>query len=81
MRQASAWGCCVTPAERAGRRAVRDVAGRIVIPEYRKGHAIWFIGRLVEDGPDARRAGGDAEPPKYFGLPGPRPLLGYERVR
>lgn len=57
------------------------LSGRIVIPEYRNGHAIWFIGRLVEDSPGVIRAAGEGEaPPKYFGLPGARPLLGYERV-
>lgn len=58
------------------------MAGRIVIPEYRKGHAIWFIGRLVEGGPDDWRAGGYSDVcPKYLGLPGARPLLGCERVK
>jgi DNA primase len=58
-----------------------SLSGRVVIPEYRDGHAIWFIGRLVEDSPDVAQAAGEGEaPPKYFGLPGARPLLGYERT-
>jgi DNA primase len=58
-----------------------SLAGRIVIPEYRDGHAIWFIGRLVEDSPDVALAAGQGDaPPKYFGLHGARPILGYERT-
>ncbi|HLG74016.1 MAG TPA: CHC2 zinc finger domain-containing protein, partial [Chloroflexota bacterium] len=58
------------------------MAGRLVIPEYRAGHAIWFIGRLSETPPNFKpsAADGDAKP-KYLGLPGARPLLGYERVK
>jgi len=58
------------------------LAGRLVIPEYRAGHGIWFIGRLAGDGPDVIQAGGESETrPKYLGLPGAKPLLGHERVK
>jgi DNA primase len=43
--------------------------GRIVFPEIRHGQPIWFIGRQLE--PDDRV-------PKYLGLPGRKPLLGWE---
>jgi DNA primase len=45
------------------------LAGRVVIPELRRQEPIWLIGRLIE--PNGAR-------PKYFGLPGPKPLLGRE---
>jgi DNA primase len=51
------------------------LAGRIVFPEIRAGRVIWLIGRLLE------RAHSD-EPvpasPRYLGLPGPKPLLGWD---
>ena len=51
---------------------LRDaLAGRVVVPELRAGHAIWFIGRgLGADGgtPHATQ--------KYLALPGERPTLG-----
>jgi DNA primase len=65
---------------RAGRDDGADplrehLAGRIVVPEIRGGHVVWFIGRLLPDG-----RGGPDERPKYLGLPGERPVLGLERV-
>jgi len=50
------------------------MAGRIVIPELCAGRPIWLIGRAL------------AEPladdvPKYLGLPGTKPLLGWEQAR
>jgi len=50
------------------------MAGRIVIPELCAGRPIWLIGRapaedLAED------------VPKYLGLPGAKPLLGWEQAR
>ncbi|MGI9145620.1 MAG: toprim domain-containing protein [Chloroflexota bacterium] len=50
------------------------MAGRIVIPELCAGQPIWLIGRapaedLAED------------VPKYLGLPGAKPLLGWEQAR
>jgi DNA primase len=47
------------------------LAGRIVVPELRGGHAIWFIGRCLEERPGR---------PKYLALAGERPVLGYERA-
>jgi DNA primase len=50
------------------------LAGRIVFPEIRAGRVIWLIGRILE--------GGSADPatadPRYLGLPGRKPLLGWE---
>src|SRR5207253_706965 len=48
------------------------LAGRIVVPEIRGGHAVWMVGRWLGD-PGERR-------PKYVGLPGEKPVLGLERV-
>lgn len=45
------------------------LSGRVIAPEIRAGQPIWLIGRTIE-------ADGDA--PKYLGLPGPKPLLGWE---
>jgi DNA primase len=46
-------------------------AGRIVIPELRGGQPIWFLGRHPT-GAGARV--------KYLGLPGEKPVLGFERA-
>ena len=43
------------------------MAGRVVVPEVRGGQPLWLIGRMPGDGE-----------PKYLGLPGRRPLLGWE---
>ena len=59
------------PREPATERRYEALAGRIVVPERRAGHAVWFIGRLLED--DGRR-------PKYLALTGERPVLGVERA-
>jgi DNA primase catalytic core len=45
------------------------LAGRIVVPEIRVGQPIWLVGRTLESR--------DAVP-KYLGLPGRKPLLGWE---
>ena len=45
------------------------LAGRIVIPEIRHGQPIWLIGRVIAPS-DSR--------PKYLGLPGSKPLFGWE---
>lgn len=59
--------------EDGGRGPLRELlAGRIVVPELRGGHAVWMVGRWVGD-PGERR-------PKYVGLPGEKPVLGLERV-
>ena len=44
-------------------------AGRVVVPEIRRGQPIWLIGRSI----DAK-----GEEPKYLSLPGRKPLLGWE---
>src|SRR5206468_131562 len=54
-----------------GRPLREFLAGRIVVPELRGGHAIWFIGRQLVD---------DAERPKYLALSGARPVLGLEHA-
>ena len=58
--------------------SVETLAGRVVVPEKRDGHAIWFVGRLL---PGDRPAGAADEAKRYLALPGPRPLLGCERVQ
>lgn len=44
-------------------------AGRVVVPETRRGQPIWLIGRALD---------GAANVPKYLALPGRKPLLGWE---
>ena len=48
------------------------LAGRVVVPELRAGRPVWLVGRAVEDTPAA---------PKYLGLAGEKPLLGWEWAR
>ncbi|MDE3076199.1 MAG: toprim domain-containing protein [Chloroflexota bacterium] len=61
-----------------GSRGREALANRVVIPEIRGGQPIWLIGRLIDggQGPDQTEA-----PPRYLGLPGHKPLLGWERAR
>ena len=47
------------------------LAGRVVVPELRGGHCIWFIGRALEEAPGR---------PKYLALEGERPVLGQEQA-
>jgi DNA primase len=54
-----------------GRAGRERFAGRVTIPELRRGQPIWLIGRLLDETADA---------PRYMGLPGPRPLLGLEHI-
>lgn len=49
-----------------------SLAGRVVVPEIRAGQPIWLIGRTID--PDDDR-------PKYIGLPGCKPLLGWELAK
>ena len=51
------------------RRGREFFAGRVVVPETRRGQPIWLIGRTLEGVPNA---------PKYLALPGRKPLLGWE---
>jgi len=48
------------------------LAGRVVVPEIRLGQPIWLIGRTLDPHVDV---------PKYLGLPGHKPLLGWDGVR
>jgi DNA primase len=50
------------------------LAGRVVIPEVRQGRTLWMIGRLIGELDGAASASG----PKYLGLPGAKPLLGWD---
>ena len=52
-----------------GRHGREFLAGRIVVPELRAGQPVWLIGRTFE---------ADASGPKYLGLPGKKPLMGWE---
>lgn len=52
-----------------GRDGREFLSGRIVVPEIREGQPLWLIGRTIDSG-DPR--------PKYLGLPGRKPLLGWE---
>ena len=45
------------------------LAGRLVVPEIRDGKATWMVGRLLDP---------SDEEPKYLGLYGRKPLLGWE---
>lgn len=54
-----------------GRTAER-LSGRVVVPEMRRGRPVWLVGRAW-DPPDAE--------PKYLGIGGRKPLLGWERVQ
>ena len=51
------------------RHGRETMAGRIVVPEFRAGRAVWLIGRDIRE---------DAASPKYLGLPGRKPVLGWE---
>ncbi len=48
------------------------LAGRVVVPEIRAGQLIWLIGRIIDP---------DDDQPKYLGLPGRKPLLGWELAK
>lgn len=48
------------------------LARRVVVPEIRAGQPVWLIGRAID--PDESR-------PKYLGLPGSKPLLGWETAK
>jgi DNA primase len=50
------------------------LAGRVVFPELRQGQPVWMIGRTL----DAADAQTTIVEPKYLGLPGSKPLLGWE---
>jgi DNA primase len=52
-----------------GRDGRELLAGRVVVPEIRRGEPLWLVGRTI---------GADSGGPKYLGLPGAKPLLGWE---
>jgi DNA primase len=56
--------------DRDGRELLRD---RIVVPELRRGWPRWLIGRRIDT---PKRAANRS--PTYLGLPGRKPLLGWE---
>ena len=67
-------GLPLAAARRAGlfdRDGQERLAGRLVLPEVRVGRPVWLIGRSVA---------ADAPGPKYMGLPGVKPLLGWEEA-
>jgi DNA primase len=48
------------------------LASRIVFPEFRQGHPVWLIGRLLDSS--------DPDRPRYLGLAGTKPLLGWDEA-
>jgi len=55
------------------RRGGREfMAGRVVVPEIRGAQPVWLVGRTIE---------AETDGPKYLGLPGPKPLLGWEGAK
>ena len=58
--------------DRDGREVLQD---RIVVPEHRQGWPVWLIGRQL----DAHAPASDRDR-KYLGLPGWKPLLGWEEA-
>ena len=72
LRAAQELGLLGRPKRDSGAMRLRELlGGRIVVPELRGGHCIWFIGRSLDEGPNA---------PKYLALPGERPVLGLQQV-
>jgi DNA primase len=72
LRIAEDLGLLRRPERGEGGRMLRErFAGRVVVPELRGGQPIWFLGRY----PDVRKMR-----VKYLGLPGEKPILGFERA-
>jgi len=46
------------------------------VPEFRAQRPIWLIGRILDASSEETASFG----PKYLGLPGPKPLLGWEEA-
>ena len=72
-------GLPVAPAVRAGlldHDGHEVLRGRIVVPERRQGRPVWLIGRQLDACPSNR----DRDSAKYLGLPGRKPLLGWEEA-
>jgi DNA primase len=55
------------------RYGYEHLAGRIVFPELRQRRPVWLIGRSLE-------ATAEHGPPKYLGLPGRKPLFGWDEA-
>jgi DNA primase len=53
-----------------GRGGRERLAGRVVVPELRGGQPIWLVGRTIPPAAD----------PRYLGLPGRKPLLGWDAL-
>jgi DNA primase len=53
-----------------------SIAGRITMPELRGGRPVWLIGRVLRATSGDNAFGG----PRYLGLPGRKPLLGWEEA-
>lgn len=58
-------------------RGKETLAKRIVVPETRGGQPVWLIGRLIDDG---NGLDGNEAAPRYLGLAGRKPLLGWDMV-
>jgi len=72
LRIAEELGLLRKPEPGEGGRMLRErFAGRIVIPELRGGQPIWFLGR---------RPTRHVARVKYLGLPGEKPILGFEHA-
>lgn len=54
-----------------GRGGREFLAGRVVVPELRDGRPVWIVGRTIDP---------YASGPKYLGLPGPKPVFGWEEA-
>lgn len=52
------------------------MADRITVPEFRAAQPVWLIGRMVVSTSNNR----PCSEPKYLGLPGPKPLLGWDEA-
>jgi len=67
------------PAKRIGlidRDGGEFLAGRIVFPEFRNGRPVWITGRVLDPPEGEGMMGG----PRYLGLPGGKPLLGWDEA-
>ena len=52
-----------------GRGRREFFAGRVIVPEIRGRHTVWLVGRALE---------ADASGPRYLGLRGRKPLMGWD---
>ena len=61
-----------------GRDGREHLAGRVVVPEIRHGQPIWLVGRAIDGGGTGSPNADGGDEPKYLGLPGAKPLMGWE---